>query len=319
MALTPLDIRNKTFTKQMRGFAPQEVDDFLDQILKDYTEALRKNRDYEKSIKHLEEKLRYFNELKEALNQSIIVAQETADQVKDSAQKEADVIVADANNESSELLTRANREAAEMIADAKAKSEKLIKEATKRANFLINDATAKANSLAAETDDLKKKTRSFHQRLTLLLESQLEITKSDEWDDLLQPFTEYVTEEHQNFKNAVDLTTLEQKPAPKVKAQKPAKEQIKKPKKPQIKSNPVERATENENGEFLGQTMALDRDKLNEAIAKHAKTDNQKAATKREDVKTKRSTKKVERTNSKKEVSNNKSVELPKLERRHKQ
>ena len=42
----------------------------------------KKNRELEKSLKHAEEKLEYFNELKDALNQSIIVAQDTADKVK---------------------------------------------------------------------------------------------------------------------------------------------------------------------------------------------------------------------------------------------
>ena len=312
MALTPLDIKNKTFTKQMRGYSPDEVQGFLDSVLSDYTEALRKNRDYEKSIKHLEEKLRYFNELKEALNQSIIVAQETADQVKDSAQKGADVIVADANNESSELLTRANREASEMLADAKEKSEKLIREATKRANFLISDATAKANSLAAETDDLKKKTRSFHQRLTLLLESQLEITKSDEWDDLLQPFTSYVTGEHQNFKNAVDMSNLEQTKS-EIAADSKEVPQEKVSKEPKVEEKKMEVIQETKDGEFLGQTMALDREKLNEALAKHAKknnnTDKEKVVDKGE---------KPQKSIEANEKDNSKSVELPKLERRHK-
>lgn len=312
MALTPLDIQNKTFTKQMRGYAPQEVNDFLDQLLQDYTAVLRTNRDYEKSIKHLEEKLRYFNELKEALNQSIIVAQETADQVKDSAQKEADVIVADANNESSELLARTNREVSEMLANAKEKSEKLIQEATKKANFLIKDATAKANSLAAETDDLKKKTRSFHQRLTLLLESQLEITKSEEWDELLQPFTAYVTEEHQNFKNAVDLDLMEQKNKAESKEEPTKSKKIESKKEPKVIDNKVE----NEDGEFLGQTMALDRDKLNEALknsANNVKKETAKAKTK-EQQQPQQQSQQQQTTQTRSKVT----IELPKLERRSK-
>lgn len=308
MALTPLDIQNKTFTKQMRGFSVQEVDEFLDEVTKDYSALLRQNRDYEKNIKHLEEKLRYFNELKEALNQSIIVAQETADQVKDSAQKEAEVIVSDANTESSELLLRTKKEAADMIADAKAKSEKLVKDATERANFLINDATAKANSLAQETNDLKKKARSFHQRMMLLLESQLEVTKSDEWEELLQPFSSYVTEEHQNFKNAVSLDKIEsgntEEPAP---GTVPAME------------SPA--ALENDKGEFLGQTMALDRKQLTEAIEKanQAKEEASKAIEKadqaKEEVSEVKEDKKVTDTS---EDNKELTIELPKLERRKK-
>lgn len=288
MALSPLDIRNKTFSTKMRGFSPEEVDDFLDQVINDYEEVLRQNRDLEKNVKHLEEKLRYFNELKEALNQSIIVAQETADKVKDSAQKEADVIVADANNEASELLTKANQEANETLTDAQKRADKMIKDATERANFLINDATAKANSLASETDDLKKKTRSFHQRLTLLLESQLELVKSDEWDDLLRPFSSYVTDEHQNFKNSVDMTRLEQHTEVKEQKELPQRQtraqQVEKTTNPEPVKTPeptipvtpvvepeVEVEEEATNNEFLGQTMALDRSALNESMSRQSR------------------------------------------------
>ena len=82
MALTPLDIQNKKLFSKMRGYNQDEVDDFLDMIVRDYEEAVQKNRELEKSLKHAEEKLEYFNELKDALNQSIIVAQDTADKVK---------------------------------------------------------------------------------------------------------------------------------------------------------------------------------------------------------------------------------------------
>lgn len=295
MALSPLDIRNKTFSTKMRGFAQEEVDDFLDQVINDYEEILRQNRDLEKNVKHLEEKLRYFNELKEALNQSIIVAQETADKVKDSAQKEADVIIADAKTESSELLAKANQEAAEMIADAKERSTKMVQEATDRANFLITDATAKANSLANETDDLKKKTRSFHQRLLLLLESQLEIVKSDEWDELLQPFSSYVTDDHQSFKQNVELsnkTEKEEKEEVVETISRPVVTEEKEEVTDAPKASPMQQKSAN-NDEFLGQTMALDRSQLNEEMSRQTR-----------------------RQRSNVDFQETTAIELPKLERR---
>ena len=66
MALTPLDIQNKDFSTKMRGYNQDDVDDFLDQVTRDYEDALQKNRELEKSLKHAEEKLQYFNELKDA-------------------------------------------------------------------------------------------------------------------------------------------------------------------------------------------------------------------------------------------------------------
>lgn len=139
--------------------------------------CITKNRELEKSLKHAEEKLQYFNELKDALNQSIIVAQDTADKVKSSANKESEMIITSADNQAKETLVEAERKSNAMIADAEAKSTQILAEAIER-----------ARQLAGETEDLKKKTRVFHQRLSLMLETQLEQVKSEEWEEILKAF-----------------------------------------------------------------------------------------------------------------------------------
>ena len=198
MALTPLDIQNKDFSTKMRGYNQDDVDDFLDQVTRDYEDALQKNRELEKSLKHAEEKLQYFNELKDALNQSIIVAQDTADKVKSSANKESEVIITSADNQAKETLVEAERKSNAMIADAEAKSTQILAEAIER-----------ARQLAGETEDLKKKTRVFHQRLSLMLETQLEQVKSEEWEEILKPFSSYVGDKHTAVKEILDEQDLD--------------------------------------------------------------------------------------------------------------
>ncbi len=192
MALTPLDIQNKTFPTKMRGYNQDEVDDFLDLVVRDYEELTQRNRELEKAVKHSEEKLEYFNELKDALNQSIIVAQDTADKVKTSASKESEVIVTSAQNKADELVANAEKRAHQLTTDAEEKARKIL-----------TDATEKARQLATETEDLKKKTRVFHQRISLMLESQLEQVKSPEWDEILQPFSSYVTDSREVIKEVL--------------------------------------------------------------------------------------------------------------------
>lgn len=198
MALTPLDIQNKDFSTKMRGYNQDDVDDFLDQVTRDYEDALQKNRELEKSLKHAEEKLQYFNELKDALNQSIIVAQDTADKVKSSANKESEMIITSADNQAKETLVEAERKSNAMIADAEAKSTQILAEAIER-----------ARQLARETEDLKKKTRVFHQRLSLMLETQLEQVKSEEWEEILKPFSSYVGDKHTAVKEILDEQDLD--------------------------------------------------------------------------------------------------------------
>ncbi len=186
MALTPLDIQNKSFPVKMRGYEKDEVDDFLDLIVRDYEDAVQKNRELQKALKHAEEKLEYFNELKDALNQSIIVAQDTADKVKTSASKESEVIVTSAQNKADEMVAKAEKRAHQLMTTAEEKAKEILTEATNN-----------ARQLAVETNDLKKKTRVFHSNMLLMLQSQLEMVKTPEWEEILAPFSSYVQESHQ--------------------------------------------------------------------------------------------------------------------------
>ncbi len=93
-------------------------------IVRDYEEAVQRNRELEKSLKHAEEKLEYFNELKDALNQSIIVAQDTADKVKTSASKESEVIVTSAQNRADEMVATAEKHAHALMTSAEEKPKR---------------------------------------------------------------------------------------------------------------------------------------------------------------------------------------------------
>ncbi|MFC6255307.1 DivIVA domain-containing protein [Secundilactobacillus hailunensis] len=164
MVLSPLDIHNKEFSTKLRGYNVDEVNDFLEQIIKDYQITLDQNKKLTDQLASADEKLKYFNDLKDSLNQSIIVAQEAADKVKSNSQKEAEII---------------NQEAQKQADDT-------VNEATQKGNQLISEVSKRAQKLAVETDDLKKSTRVFRQRLQVMLESQLEEIKSDSWDNLLK-------------------------------------------------------------------------------------------------------------------------------------
>lgn len=182
MALTALEIKDKTFNTKMFGYNTQEVEEFLDIVVDDYEEQVRLNREKDSRIKELEDKLAYFDEMKESLSQSVILAQETAEKVKLSA-----------NTESTNLLTKATYE-----------SEHLIEGAKQKANQILRDATDEAKRVAIETEELKRQTRVFHQRLMSTIEGQLGLINSPEWTELLQPTAVYLQNSDAAFKEVVE-------------------------------------------------------------------------------------------------------------------
>ncbi|MGT2933035.1 DivIVA domain-containing protein [Streptococcus catagoni] len=181
MALTALEIKDKTFKTKLRGYSEEEVNEFLDIVVDDYEALVKKNREQEAMIRNLEEKLSYFDEMKESLSQSVILAQETAEKVK-----------ASANAEATNLVSKANYDAQHLLDESKAK-----------ANQMLRDATDEAKRVAVETEELKRQTRVFHQRLIASIESQLTLSNSPEWDELLQPTAVYLQNSDAAFKEVV--------------------------------------------------------------------------------------------------------------------
>ncbi len=73
-----------------------------------------------------------------------------------------------------------------MIREAQKQATDIVSEANDKSNQVIEDAANSTKKLTSETNDLRKQTRIFRQRLQVMLESQLEVIKSNEWDKLLE-------------------------------------------------------------------------------------------------------------------------------------
>lgn len=194
MAITALDIKDKTFKLKFRGYSEEEVNEFLDIVVRDYEALTRQNREQDAKIKMLEEKLAYFDEMKESLSQSVILAQETAEKVKTSARTEAENLLTHANNQASLLLEESKQKATEML----------------------RDAADEAKRVALETEDLKRQTRVFHQRLLSSVESHLALVNSPEWDELLQPTASYIQNSDVAFREVVASVLEENEELPQI-------------------------------------------------------------------------------------------------------
>ncbi|MFS9017698.1 DivIVA domain-containing protein [Streptococcus cristatus] len=182
MALTSLDIRDKAFSTKFRGYDIDEVEEFLDIIVNDYEELIRENHEKEAKIRNLEERLIYFDEMKDSLSQSVLIAQDTAERVKQAAQERSENIVQQAEQDAQRLLDRAKY----------------------KANDILRQATDNAKRVAVETEELKNKTRVFHQRLKSTIESQLSIVDSPDWEDILRPTATYLQTSDEAFKMVVE-------------------------------------------------------------------------------------------------------------------
>ena len=149
--ITPLDIENKKFSKQvMNGYSVEEVDDFLDDLTADYTKNYKEATELKSKVEELTQSLEHYKAIEKTLQNTLVMAQTTADDVKEIAKKQADQI----------------------ISEAKGAAQKQVDE-------LDNEIISKRKQL----DEIKKQFDIYKAKMESLLISQLELIKDINKDD----------------------------------------------------------------------------------------------------------------------------------------
>ena len=101
--ITPVDIRNKDFPKKMRGYDPDEVDDFLDAVIKDYSALMKENQTLKSKIGMLTKTVENYKSIEESMTRSVEMAKQTAKDMKENASAEAQMIINNAKLDASRL------------------------------------------------------------------------------------------------------------------------------------------------------------------------------------------------------------------------
>lgn len=108
--ITPLDIENKKFSKQMmNGYSVEEVDDFLDELTNDYERMYKESSESKRKIDELEKSLQHYKTIESTLQNTLVMAQSAADEVKSLAKQQADQIVKDAEGSARKSLDELNQ------------------------------------------------------------------------------------------------------------------------------------------------------------------------------------------------------------------
>lgn len=103
MKITPMDIEQQEFSRSFRGYNEEEVDDFLDKIVKDYEELINENVRLNEEIERMQEKLKEFSEIEETLRSALLNAQKSAEEMKGRVESEAKIIIEKAELEAKSL------------------------------------------------------------------------------------------------------------------------------------------------------------------------------------------------------------------------
>ena len=109
--ITPLDIENKKFSKQMmNGYNVEEVDEFLDDITADYEKAYKQSTELKARVEELERDLLHYKTIEDTLQNTLVMAQSTAEDVKEVARQQAEQIIKDAEGNARKAVDELGQE-----------------------------------------------------------------------------------------------------------------------------------------------------------------------------------------------------------------
>ncbi len=149
--ITPLDIENKKFTKQMmKGYNVDEVDDFLDELTLEYGKLYKENAELKAQREELDTNVGKYKNIENTIQNTLIMAQKTADEVQEVAKKQADQIIKDAEYQAKNSVEELN-------------TQILLKQ--------------------KELEDLKKQFGVYKAKMESLLVSQVELLKDIKEED----------------------------------------------------------------------------------------------------------------------------------------
>ncbi|WP_425807087.1 DivIVA domain-containing protein [Desulfitobacterium sp. Sab5] len=123
MPMTPMDIRNKEFRKGVRGYQAEEVEKFLDTVSKEFETLYTENFELREKVQRFEQELKQYKQLEGTLQQTMVLAQQTAEEVKQSARHEAELMLKTAEQEKAQRF----REAQKKLDEVNEEIEELMK------------------------------------------------------------------------------------------------------------------------------------------------------------------------------------------------
>ncbi|MBR6646923.1 MAG: DivIVA domain-containing protein [Clostridia bacterium] len=165
--LTPVDIENKEFAKAFRGYDSIEVDDFMQTLIKDYEKLYRENSSLKEKNAVISETLENYKGMESTMQNAILVAQRTSEDIRQNAHDRADTIIREAEAKAKDIISNAEKRSIDLEKDYTS----LQKEMTTfkaRMNSLLHTylrlledmpaskATAKLPEEIAEAEPVKK-------------------------------------------------------------------------------------------------------------------------------------------------------------------
>ena len=136
--LTPLDIENKRFGRSLKGYNVDEVDEFLDELTIQYEKLYKENSELKELVENSKKDLEHYKSVEHTLQNTLVMAQTTAEDIKNMAQKQADQIINEANIKAKKSVEELDRQEFELRTKLEEKRKEYEMFKSKMERFLLS-------------------------------------------------------------------------------------------------------------------------------------------------------------------------------------
>ncbi len=138
MKITPLDIRQKTFEKQLRGYDKEEVNAFLVYLSQEWEKLSEEKNTLKIRLEHAEKEASKLREVEESLFKTLKTAEDTGASIIEQANKTADIILKEAQINADTLESTSKNRAKTMVENAESQAAEIMGELKDQVRQLCN-------------------------------------------------------------------------------------------------------------------------------------------------------------------------------------
>ncbi len=171
MRITPLDIRQKTFEKNFRGYEKDEVNAFLLTLSQEWERVLDENKECRIKLEATEREVSKLREVESSLYKTLKTAEDTGANVIDQARRTAELHLRESQLKADAMINEAKLKARDTIEESDARAReileqmedklKILVESYKKMQTLRDDLLADLKHLGSDVLDRVERSRAM--------------------------------------------------------------------------------------------------------------------------------------------------------------
>src|SRR5687767_14665533 len=139
MRVTPLDIRQKTFEKNFRGYEKDEVNAFLLTLSQEWERILDENKELRIKLESTEREVTKLREVESSLYKTLKTAEDTGANVIEQARVSADLHMRETQLQAEGILNEAKTKARNVIEESDTRAKEILADMEDRLKFLVEN------------------------------------------------------------------------------------------------------------------------------------------------------------------------------------